>query len=217
MPDGRKKGIHTYGSTVAIEFVADGDSPFTGLYRGVSYGLARLSLAAKPTADTSVPGIGIKFLVDGKPSLNFVAMYSLDGQPTYNFFANSFTTVISPPSSGVLKILGAAFATATQDPTKVDTAYLAKVTKEGEAVEAPVAPISLKLVPNKDLAFDNAPHEVRDDLGTIAAGTTLYQVWGITSDNQSIYIGRIVTTSRFVASKFGDEKLFFRHQRFNDK
>ena len=218
LPEGRKKGIHTYGSTAAVEFIADGNAPFTGLYQGVNYGVIRLSLAAKPTDTTSVPGLAVKFLVDGQPSFNFVAMYSLDGQPSYNFFANPFSTQISASSSGVLKILGAAFATATQDPTKVDSAYLARTNQDGSQVAAPVAPVKLTLVPNADVAFDNGPHEVRDDFSTIAPGTTLYKVYGFAEgSDRPAYIGRIVTTSRFVSSQFGDEKLFFRHQRFNNK
>jgi len=219
LPDCRKKGIHTYGSTVAIEFIADGTSPFTGLFQGVSYGMARLSLAAKPSATSTVPGIGVKFLVDGRPSLNFVAMYSLDGQPSYNFFANEFSTFINPTTSGPLKILAAAFSTATQDPTKVDVAYMAKVNQDGSTVSAPVAPEKLILVPNRSqLEFDAASHEVRDDLGTIASGTTLYSVYGVMAGGGGrIYIGRIVSSSRFIASQFGDQKLFFRHQRFNNQ
>lgn len=219
MPDGRKKGIHTYGSTAAIEFIVDGQAPFTGLYQGVKHGLIRMSLATKPSATNTVPGVGVKFFIDSKPSMNFVAMYSLEGQPEYNFFANEFSTIVSAPNSGPLKILGAAFGTATQDPTAVDVAYMARMNQDGSPVAHPVAPVRLDLVPNRDkLVFADAQHEVRDDLATIAPGTTLYKIYGyLGQDVRPIYIGRFVTTSRVVASKFGDEKLFFRHQRFNDK
>ena len=219
LPQGRKKGIHTYGSTVAIEFVADGNSQFTGLYQGVTYGMARLSLATKPSATNTVPGIAVKFLVDGKPSLNFVAMYSLNGQPSYNFFANEFSTFVELPSSGPLKILGAAFGTATKEPSKVDSAFLGNINQDGSSVASPAAPQRLTLVPNRaQLKFDDEQHEVRDDLASIAIGTTLYEVYGAGVDGKNqVYIGRIVTSSRVVASKFGDESLFFRHQRFNNQ
>lgn len=219
MPEGRKKAIHTYGSTAAIKFVADDRSPFTGLFKGVSYGLARLSLAAKPAASGTAPGIGVKFLVDGQPSANFVAMYSVEGQQSYNFFANEFSTFIGTPVSCPKKMLMSAFATATADPTKVDSAFLAKTNQDGTVVTQPVAPEKLIFVPNRQqLAFENGSHEVRDDFKNIAADTVLYRVYGVrTASEERIYIGDIVTTSRFVASQFGDEKLFFRHQRFNDK
>ncbi len=219
LPDGRKKGIHTYGSTAAFEFVPDPGSPFTGLYQGAKYGYLRLSLAAKPDGVSTIPGIGVKFLVDGAPSLNFVAMYSLDGQKTYNFFAHGFSTFIDAPSSGPLKILAKAFGTATADPTKVDSAYLANIRADGTSVALPVAPERLLLVPESgSLAFSDAPHEVRDDLFSIPSGSTLYRVYGIKAGaSDKVFIGSIVTTSRFVSSKFGDEKLFFRHQRFNGK
>ena len=56
----------------------------------------RLSLALEP--DTSklntAPGMGLKFLRDGMDSANLVAMYSVDGQESWNFFKNDFSNHI---------------------------------------------------------------------------------------------------------------------------
>jgi hypothetical protein len=39
--------------------------------------------------------MGLKFLRDGVDSANLVAMYSVDGQDTFNFFANDFKNHIT--------------------------------------------------------------------------------------------------------------------------
>jgi hypothetical protein len=219
MPEGRKKGIHTYGSTAAIEFVADGESPFTGLYQGKTPGLIRLSLATKPSESAIVPGAAVKFFVDGKPSINIVAMNSLEGQASHNFFTQNFSTFIAPPRGGALKVLAAAFRTATKDPTKVDSSALAATSQDGSLVRQAVAPEQLVLVPNREqLVFDATPHEVREDFATLAPGTRLYEVFGIAAGSTApVYIGHIDSSSRFVASQFGDERLFFRHLRYQNR
>ena len=42
--------------------------------------------------------MGLKFLRDGVDSANLVAMYSVDGQESWNFFKNDFSNHI--PESG---------------------------------------------------------------------------------------------------------------------
>ena len=45
--------------------------------------------------------MGLKFLRDGVDSANLVAMYSVDGQESWNFFKNDFSNHI-PESGGTL-------------------------------------------------------------------------------------------------------------------
>ena len=59
--------------------------------RGANQGIIRLSYIAKPNPLKPVgfdprPSMGIKFLRDGMDSANLVAMFSLNGQQSYNFF-----------------------------------------------------------------------------------------------------------------------------------
>jgi hypothetical protein len=214
MPQGRSKGIHTYGSVAKIQFRAAKNSPYSGLFRGVPCGLIRLSLATKPAEDSTVPGLAVKFLIDGKPSANFMAMYSLEGQPSYNFFLNNFSNWVQKPTSVPLKILASAFALVTSDPTKVDVNSMSKVKSDGTLVtSAAKGPQQVTLVPNKDLPQESAPHEVRETFANIPSGTVLYRIYEGGSGTRGTYIGDIVTQSSFVASKFGDENLFFRHQK----
>lgn len=103
----RFKYIHNIGVVGKVKFHAQPGSPFTGIFRGATHGLVRLSSAAQPTPDGKLgPGMGLKFLRDGVDSANLVAMYKVDGQPgDWNFFANSFTTTIpNSDDPGVQKV-----------------------------------------------------------------------------------------------------------------
>ena len=64
------------------------------------YLFSRLSLALEPDTEelNTAPGMGLKFLRDGMDSANLVAMYSVDGQDSWNFFKNDFSNHI--PESG---------------------------------------------------------------------------------------------------------------------
>jgi hypothetical protein len=61
----------------------------------------RLSMAAEPntTSTSTVPSFGLKFLRDGIDSANIVAEYSVEGQESWNFFANDFSNHIASSGS----------------------------------------------------------------------------------------------------------------------
>src|SRR5262249_45955543 len=75
------KLFHTYGSTAKIVFIPDLETPYTGLFKEGACGLARFSYAGPVVGVGVVPGLGLKFLVDGDhPSENLVVMAKLDSQ-----------------------------------------------------------------------------------------------------------------------------------------
>lgn len=90
----RQRVIHSIGTVGKIELKPQSTSshPFTGIFEGASHGIIRLSLAGEPSAvESFTPGFALKFLRDGSPSVNLVAMPSVDGQQEdYNFFAHEF-------------------------------------------------------------------------------------------------------------------------------
>ena len=57
--------------------------------------------------------MGLKFLRDGMDSASLVAMYSVDGQPSWNFFLNDFSNHIPAISSAALLPVGLKFSTVT--------------------------------------------------------------------------------------------------------
>lgn len=80
----RTKYIHTVGVVAQVKFVpVSNNEGYTGLFHGVDHGIIRFSTGAQP--DTSkpkasqangnfAPGFGLKFLIDGHPSANLVAL-----------------------------------------------------------------------------------------------------------------------------------------------
>lgn len=57
--------------------------------------------------------MGLKFLRDSKPSASLVAMYSVEGQASWNFFKNDFSNHIGGSDQLKLRALGCKFATGT--------------------------------------------------------------------------------------------------------
>jgi hypothetical protein len=222
MPFERKRVIHTYGSVAKVRFETDPTShPFTGLFQSGGEGLIRLSLAAQGGAYT--PGAGLKIFVDGNPSENFQVMYSLEGQgEDHNFFANRFSNIVAPPKSAALKIGALSFAHAiaglANPPENERTLPLERasaITSEGAHITEWNAPYEIQLWPTataRSLIPSNDQGDFRAHVPSLPAGTALYNLYGRTRTGPFFPIGRIVLESPFVASQYGDEKLFFQHQ-----
>ncbi len=90
LPDGRVKYIHSVGVVAKVAFLPEqGSTDYTGIFEGADSGLLRLSVAkaldtTKTTPegadDNFTPGLGIKFLRDGKTSANLLAMFGVNGK-----------------------------------------------------------------------------------------------------------------------------------------
>jgi hypothetical protein len=221
LPTGRDKVIHTFGSAATVRFIADPASPFTGVFAGAECALLRAAPAFAPTDKGMAPGFALKFLVDGRPSVNIFAVHSLDGQTEGNFFKYDMSNFLAPPTGKVGLFAVKIFNLGGSDALKVHAGHLARVTPNGKTVdESSVrAPEQLFFVPNREkLVFSDVLHEVRDDFETIPEGTKLFDVYGGKAGapaNERIRIGQIVTKSRFLSSRFGDERLFFKHKRID--
>ncbi len=217
MPEGRVKTLHAQGVVASVRFVGAEGHPYTGLFKGAEHAIARFSLGAKPSKGAFVPGIAVKFLIDGKPSRNFVAMYSLDGQPSFNFFENEFSNIVPPIKGALLRIAGKVIELVTDFANKTRIDQLANMNADGTAVPVSraVAPEQLILVPNAALRFGSEEHEFRDDLLNLANGTKLYDVYAVEGQGRR-YLGYLQLTSPVRASAFSENKLFFKHTRFED-
>lgn len=95
LPQGRRKYIHSVGSVFSAAFTPVSNTPYTGFFEGADSLLIRISLAASPNYSNPsakaaynnfTPGHGLKYLIDGKPSANLVAMHSVNGVNSYNLF-----------------------------------------------------------------------------------------------------------------------------------
>ena len=92
--------------------------------------------------------MGLKLLRNGVHSANLVAMFSVNGQSTWNFFQNNFTNHIPSASGVALTTLAHKFATATPYVQTVGLSDFSNFTQDGQQVSDPKFPWQLIFVPS---------------------------------------------------------------------
>ena len=176
------------------------------------------------------PGLALKFLRDEIPSANVSALYTLSGQgQDYNFFRHPLSNIVPRGSSIGEKIVHKIFSKVTRYPEELKMKNMARSTSKGEKESKPIEPRQIFFVPNSELNFSKDFHDVRNDFVTLKLNTVLYEVYALpTSDKYKNYsqykiedipkyrkqaqlIGEITLASKFIASEFGDLRLFFKH------
>jgi hypothetical protein len=241
------KLFHTYGTTAKIRFTPEPDTPYTGIFSQTAYGLARFSYAGPVAAIGVVPGLGLKFPLDGdQPSQNLVVMRKLDPQGAplqalgphahQSVFQNPFTNILPVPSPAnlIMRFVKDRFETVVDDGKGLHQTLdnLAGVNSHGVRVEADkvIAPYRVIFRPTAEAIEKSDPTlDFRDDLSrNIKSGTMIYQVFALAEPQEAELnragvsevedlvghghkIGTITTESAFVASKYGDYRLFFQH------
>ncbi|MFN3713715.1 MAG: peroxidase family protein [Alcanivoracaceae bacterium] len=236
-PPGYQKPIHPYGAMAKVSFVPASNHNFTGLFKGNECGLLRLSLTGDPADRAFAPGLAWKAFVDGRPSENVSALYTLTGQGSnYNFFANDLSQYVRQE---VNESLGTSliFSLVSLRPTHLRVDDMAKVREDGTRESTVRAPTQIWFVPTSQVKgrFSSTPHDFRDDLTELPAGTVVYDVFatseairtsifpwvtaGYDRDrrNRAVRVGSLKTTSPFTTSHFGDTGIFFKHQRYEDR
>lgn len=209
------KVIHTFGTVAKFAFIADPAAPvkYTGLFQG-GQGIMRFSYAGPPHLIGNVPGLGLKFLIDGKPSENMVVMHSLGGQgaPT-SVFLRTFTNILPEPDTVIMKTIKLLFEKVVRrgEGLHQGEGTLASVMNDGTPVANPAAPYQVFFVPAQDF-FAGSRRDFRADLAGLDPETKIYEIWATAGKGESTeHIGSLVTKSRFTASAYGDQVLFFKH------
>ncbi|HLZ28838.1 MAG TPA: hypothetical protein VKV73_16095 [Chloroflexota bacterium] len=229
----KHKLFHSFGTTAKIRFTPESSTPYTGIFQELAHGLARFSYAGPVDLIGIVPGLGLKFPVDGdRPSANVVVMRMLDPQSVHSVFHNPFTNILPPPSplNVTMKLVNEYFETVVTDGhglhQPVDN--FARIRVSGLPVDAPpTAPYRLILVPTDAARNASDPRlDFRDDLAAnLPAETTIYTVYSLDEPEERALnvrsvdeliphartIGAITTESEFIASTYGDYRLFFKH------
>ena len=210
----RPKVIHARGAVALVRFVPDTDTVYTGIFNQESLGLARISLADPINFN---PGMGLKFFVDGAPSVNVAVMKSLTTNvKSCDPFFHNFSNVI--PDTGLF--LGiAAFAfeevAKSQDPdgkaTTLSVKHFGRFNTRGPSK----SPYQIVLKPSeysKSIKF-SCYNDFRITLESMRAGNVLYEIYAkeLPESQRLIKIGELQLDTPFVASKYGDEVLFFQH------
>lgn len=236
-PVGHAKPIHPHGAMAKVAFNSTGNHPYTGVFEGNECGLLRLSVTGDPADRGFAPGFAWKTLIDGQPSENISALYTLSGQAdNHDFFANELSNYVSLEANDTLGS-SLLFSFVTSKPTLVVANAMAETQSDGSAEASPVSPTQVYFVPAAEVRglFAEGEHDFRDDLLSLPEGTKLYDVYATDMEIKSsiwasrqqrlqderradaVKIGEMVLTSEFTTSVFGDSGVFFKHQRYEDR
>jgi len=220
----RSKFVHTVGAVGLVVYNSVGNHPYTGIFRGSKYALARLSTPTSydSTARSFVASVAFKFLRDGVPSGNIFGICSLEGRYSYNFFRHDLYSNPVFPSlneSFALQVVQRKFMEAS-DWGMIGTSYLATFDEQGNKEQNPVFPFNMVFQGSKQAKALFTDSFVSSDLpvllSKIPAGTLLYNVWAEEPNQQPLKIGEITLQTALTSSDFGDNGLFFQHTRKED-
>jgi hypothetical protein len=232
----KHKLFHSYGTAAKVGFRPEPGTPYTGIFREEAPGLARFSYAGPVLGIGIVPGLGLKFPIAGDHrSENAVVMRTLDPQAQHSVFQHAFTNILPAPrlTNLTMQEVKRRFETVVDEGQGLHqpVGNLARVRTTGLPVEGEIrAPYRLILVPTEEARRASDPQlDFRDDLAqNVPYGTTIYQVLALDEAEEAALreqavesledlipyarrIGTITTESAFIASRYGDFRLFFQH------
>jgi hypothetical protein len=222
LKDGRRKIIHTLGSVILVKYVATNHS-YSGIFESGALGLMRLSLATAPSEDNYTPGFGLMFFIDNMPPLSILAMPSIDAQTVPNIFLNSYLTALKTPKSKFSTwLLNHMFTNSLErlgffehDPLRLSVSHLAEFLTDGTKAKTVRAPFELIFTPTVEAI--NLLYGIRDNddfrvkLANKGKDKPLFDVYAKDKNSDQVLIGQLIGISNFKSSKFGDEKLHFKH------
>lgn len=228
-PSRRPKLIHSVGVIMSAKWQAYPNS-FTGILgTGCSNLYVRLSLAKAPATGEKgyAPGLSLKCLRDGVHSGNLFAMYSLQGQDSWNFFKHDLTNHVPDvgASAGIIIAgLRSVFAKASNYPVMIGLSDLARYDERGTNHTSPSFPFRLIFHPVTAIhnSFPDDPQNPFEEI--LAQGLQnpgpLYEVYAEMQPNDpmSLYkhVGTLVTTTPATTSNFADSLMFFQHTRMEE-
>jgi len=225
----RPKLIHSVGCIAQAKWVPTDRNPYTGVFNGCDNLFIRFSLAKEATkgAKGYAPGISVKCMRSGVPSANIFAMFSLQGQDSWNFFKHDLTNHVPDLSSKadfILQRLRGKFAEASDWPTMLGLADFATYDQNGGNVTEPKFPFRLIFHPTTVVhnSFDDAPTD--DPFENVIAKKLspgpLYYVYAQDQPtdlpSQYIQIGVLSLTAKPGTSQFSDKFMFYQHSRMED-
>lgn len=217
-PEGRRKIFHPFGVAGEAEIVFDYEraAPYSGLFKNTGQRIPLVLRLAPGGGSGMIPGASVKFLIDGKPARNFVAIHDFNGLPDNDW--NYFTQEIGHIYPDVPWLLKKYFQTQTNDPSHLPINHLTDIEANGREVPAAEqkTPYEIRLRPAREVAtrFPNTDqHDFRLDLLKIEPGTPVYDIVAREKESDTTFetLGTIKTTSRLVASIGGDSQLYFKH------
>jgi hypothetical protein len=217
----RPKLIHSVGVVANGKWIASSNA-YTGIFQGCDNVFIRLSVAAQPTTGDYgyTPALSLKCFRNGAPSSNLFAMYSLEGQTSWNFFAHDLSNHVPDLSSSapfILQELRKTFAKVSDFPSMIGLHDLAKTDQTGKNISTPHFPFRVIFHPTTAIhnAFPSAPSQpfYKTLVSGLQTPGPLYEIWAQDTPASTSFtrIGTLQTTSPARTSNFGDRYLFFQH------
>ena len=161
--------------------------------------------------------MALKILIDQHPSVNLLVMNSLDGQgKDRNFFKNEFSHILPKPNKIELRIIELYFKAFVSSPRHLSLEHFSKIENNGTTIEAPLTPYQIIFVPTTEVQINSKTRkDFRNELKQLSEGAHLYRIEALENNESSerLHIGDLYLKSPFVASEYGDEKLFFQHRQ----
>ena len=105
MPYNQLRRVYPRGAHALVEFIPTETCPYTGIFRGAKNAVMRIAefTLTTPELPKTAPGGQIKFLRDGMASGNMSTAFAFDGQPSFNFFKNRWSTILREPENECLR------------------------------------------------------------------------------------------------------------------
>lgn len=218
MPEGRPKLVHTYGTAAPITMHVDDARGYTGMFADGGAAIIRFSDAS---GGGKSPSLAIKFGVDGKPSLNYLALpYRRRDPEDRNPLTGVYANASPPPDAVDTKLVAWSFQrTANALGGKrlyavyLPLHHLAGMRSDGTKVDDPNVPDRLELHGTAEAREAMTDHkDWRRSLASLPAGTKLFELRIAPKiDAEAEPYGHVTLDEPFVASRYGDERLFFQH------
>ena len=210
------------------------NNPYTGFFEtGTPYALIRLSYTSPSDVTGTTPGLSLKLFRDGIPSSSMLAMESLEGQTSGNFFEYDFSNHLAPAMTTLLRYVGHRFSQYSCPSTRTGLSEIALSTdaivnmnpyqQVQRSSSSPINfPFRVIFRPNPTLTQQFASHppdgSLFDMLTAIDVGTTLYDVFAVpdAESEEEIHVGNLELTRKLQPSVLGDTFIFFRHQKVEE-
>ena len=244
IPPGHKKAIHATGVVAKVRYEGIPDHGLTGLFAAADVcGLLRMSLTQPPGDIAPGLALKLFVDGRPSENVSALVALDGQGK-NYNFFAHDMATMVGPSAQIKGRISSLLFRFVTRHPRALGLSRFAMVSPEGAMVTAPRYPYALYFVPDDSVQrrFTKEEHNPLEDLLTItpeslgSGSGILYEVWAPVPEantkaaaqaaldraeegqdrrkDGSRLVGRLRLEARPEASTFGDESLFFVHERY---
>lgn len=239
LPKDRPKVNHATGVVAKVRWKPMAPSVYTGMFGSESTALLRMSEANFDLPETQglTPSLAIKFTRDGIRSVNLLANVSFEPKPSFNFFANDFRINIPLFTDAcAVETIQESFKQQNAWINNLGVSELARMTQAGESSKVEnsdlVYPFDLWLEyagPDPATLWpywsDHSERPVKDgvelkwyeQLTTMGLdhGTNLFNVMARKEplDHKAEKIAEVRLESDIVTSAFGDQRLFFKHEK----